>query len=259
MSSRSADAAAVVNADLPLHDRTLREIDEFWAHVFSTDAARLWRPGVHVSEHRPGTGFAAYAGIFVLVRGDACRITAPPALVEAVAGGVASWRAGQGLEPERWRALLGRATAPSGPSWQGYADRTTLRRWDTGAADVREVPWAETIPLALACGSDERDLAGFNNREARYFLLFAEGQPAAGASLTRWRHDHDEVTVLTHPDHRGRGHGAAVAGVAAGVAVEAHGISRYRAHLTNRASLAIGARIGYREYATQLSVVPGAD
>ena len=245
-----------MNRGTPLGEQTLRAIDEFWAHVFSIDPSELWLPGVHVSPHRQSTGFAEFGGAFVLVRADGCRITAPAGLVETVRAGVSAWKASDGLDPERWRSMFGPAISTSGPSWQGYADLTTVAPPQDRAADVREVSWHDALALEPACDADEWELAGFNKGDSRYFLLFAEAQPVAAASLTRWRHEHDEVTVLTHPAHRGRGYGAAVASVAARVAVENHGISRYRAHLTNRASLAIGVRIGYREYATQLSVLP---
>lgn len=241
-----------------LRGETVGEIDEFWAHIFSADGNGLWRPGVHVSPHRPGTGFAAFGGLFVLVRGDACRITAPPVLVDEVRDRADAWTASDGVDPERWRELLGPASTTSGPSWQGHADATTVQAPPADATDVREVAWTEIRALEAYSNQDEWELAGLHRDDSRYFLLFSAGEPVAAATLTRWRHAHDEVTVLTLPGHRGRGYGAVVAGAAAKIAVAEYGISRYRAHLTNRASMAIGARIGYRDYAIQLSVVPAA-
>ena len=54
-----------------------------------------------------------------------------------------------------------------------------------------------------------------------------------------------DVGLVTHPAHRGRGHGTRLAGAMITDALERTGVVRYRALFTNAASLAIAARLGF--------------
>ncbi|MBO0841353.1 MAG: GNAT family N-acetyltransferase [Sciscionella sp.] len=57
-----------------------------------------------------------------------------------------------------------------------------------------------------------------------------------------------------HPEHRGRGFAAEVAGAAADVAIDRAGIARYRAHVDNLRSLAVARRLGFSAYGQDVAI-----
>ena len=63
--------------------------------------------------------------------------------------------------------------------------------------------------------------------------------------------------VLTHPGHRGRGHGRAVAGAATQAAVAAGSVAHYQTLDANLSSVAVARALGYRRDATTLAVRAG--
>ncbi|MGZ4460380.1 MAG: GNAT family N-acetyltransferase [Nocardioidaceae bacterium] len=76
----------------------------------------------------------------------------------------------------------------------------------------------------------------------------------AAANLTDFDGVPADVGVVTHPAARGRGLGLAVTAAAARAAIATHGLARWRALHTNRASRALARRLGFTDYGGNLAV-----
>jgi RimJ/RimL family protein N-acetyltransferase len=222
-------------------------VDAFWSRYFDVPVDRLHQHGVIVSstdDEWPG----------IVVAGDECStwIRCPEELRSALIGvaGLAPstlWRAGT------WRKLLGRRVAEVfGPSIHAYADDEA----DLPADDprVREVVGTDLAVLARQASPGEWAEGGFAGGVLRAFGLFDASRMVAAANLTDFDGMPADVGVLTDPRWRGRGLGFTVAAAATGAAIAAHGVARWRALHTNRASRRIAERLGFTPYGSNLTV-----
>ncbi|MGH9001857.1 MAG: GNAT family N-acetyltransferase [Acidimicrobiia bacterium] len=64
----------------------------------------------------------------------------------------------------------------------------------------------------------------------------------------------DRIGVVTRPDRRGRGYGAAVAAAATAAALETTTVAEWRARGTNTPSIRTALRLGFASYGENLAV-----
>ncbi|HEY7342753.1 MAG TPA: GNAT family N-acetyltransferase, partial [Ktedonobacterales bacterium] len=123
--------------------------------------------------------------------------------------------------------------------------------------NVRQLADADDLALRRleeACGEQEWEHSGIGGAEQVMFGAFAGdllvaagmGEPRAATLL--------HIGIITHPDHRGQGHGRAVVS-----AISAHGLGvglvpRYQTLAANTPSVAIARALGFTHYATTLAV-----
>jgi hypothetical protein len=127
------------------------EVEAYWAGVFQCSPDDLWMPGVVVTPH--AGHLTSYRGLFLFDRGDACRVSAPPDLVEALEETLREdvapanvFRGGTLL------ALLGDGIEEvSGPNWHGYVTRAEY--WPAAPRGCREIVDAEASLLAQLRGT----------------------------------------------------------------------------------------------------------
>src|SRR5918993_770881 len=160
----------------------LAAVEAFWARRLGCTRADLRRPGLSLVE---GPGPSAFA----LLRAGILVVAVPPGRRSAVAARLRGLTVAEAFASSRLRVALG--AGPSsviGPAYQGFAD----------AADYRP---ASTEGVRLLGDADRPPVFG----------RFAGGSLVAAATLEHAGEPVSSVGVLTHPDHRGRGHGRAVA------------------------------------------------
>ena len=113
----------------------------------------------------------------------------------------------------------------------------------------------ELVALAEAVAEDELDESGVHHVESPVFVSRSStGTVAAAAGYRRWSNEVAHLSVLAHPDHRGRGHGGRAAGLAIRAALDERLLPQWRARplVSQRAALAVGfVRAG-----AQLSLEP---
>lgn len=228
-------------------------VDAWWAGIFGCPVEELWRPGIHLSPHH---GLGDYSGIYVLAHAATCRISAPAAVLPQLAE-IPNRRPASALfTAELWREFLGgRVQVVHGPSEHFYLGSTADL---PPPVEVDEVPPSALEPLRIACGEGEWGESGFpangSAEAACTFGLWRAGTLVAAANLTPWRDRPSDIGLLTHPAHRGRGYGFALAGTVARLAVESAGIARYRALSSNTPSLRVARRLRFTGYGRNLAV-----
>ena len=211
--------------------------------------ATVWRPGVAVGRH---AGLGDYPGIWVLRRADAIRVSVPQGTDDAVIDDLAARAPDELIDPAFWRSFAPtRGFVVLGPSVHAFTDEPVV-----APADVDQVDPSTLSGLRDAVDEAEWSESGFAEDVPVAFALRSGGEIAAASNLTPFRGEPTDVGVLTHPAHRGRGHGTTVARAATAYAVHHFGLARYRALATNQPSRAIAAALGYEDRFDQLAIRP---
>ena len=266
-----------------LRPEVFAAINTYWSEVFGCAPHELWRGGTTIGTHHGP--LAGYPGVYVLAARGTTRVSAPDHLVDQLGARLAS--AGGTLreallQPDSWREWFGRGvTRIHGPSVHHYLDDPTAladpavpARAPAGAP--AEVPAGGPVELRTlgdadaelldkfraACDPAEWAEAGFSDPTQAsptepapvYFGAFRDGTLIAAANLTEWRGEPSDVGVLTLAEYRRAGTATRLAALASRYALDAAGIVRYRALVTNRPSLAIARRLGYQEFGRNLVV-----
>ena len=229
----------------------LAAIERFWAAQLGCRVADLRRPGILVvADPEPATAALA------LLRSATLVVAVPPAWRPAVTAALGSLRPAQAFHQDRLRAAFGAAAGEVvGPAYQGFA----------GAGDLVPAPAGGVRPLGVAdrdaldalrraAGETAWEHSAIDPERPPLFGRFAGGMLVAAATLADAGGPVASVGVLTHPGHRGRGHGRAVAGAATRAAVAAGAVAHYQTLDANTPSVAIARALGYRRDATTLAI-----
>ncbi len=86
------------------------------------------------------------------------------------------------------------------------------------------------------------------------FGCFEDDRVAAASNLTGWRLGDDRIGILTHPDLRGRGYGAAVASAATDRALQTAAVAEWRARGTNTPSIKVVLKLGFTTFGEKLAI-----
>jgi GNAT superfamily N-acetyltransferase len=131
-----------------------------------------------------------------------------------------------------------------GPSWHGFVDRA---RFVSGSArEGRRLDRNDPLfdELRIACGDDEWEEGGFLHGGVLYGIE-EEGRLVAAGNMTPYRGFPADVGLVTHPDARRQGLAKRLAATMVWDALPDVGIVRYRALVTNAASLRIAESLGF--------------
>jgi GNAT superfamily N-acetyltransferase len=224
-------------------------IEAFWAGRLGCQLADLRRPGVTVV---PWPEPFAYA----LLRQGTLVVAVQAGWRAAVAGRLGGLDPVAAFRLDRLATVFGHdAGPPVGPAYQGFADAGDART--PAAGDVRLLGDGDRPALdalRLAAGETAWAHSAIHPTRPPLFGRFAGGILVAAATLEDVGGPVCSVGVLTHPAHRGHGHGRAVAGAATRAALDAGAVARYQTLDANVASVAIARDLGYRRDGTTLSL-----
>jgi GNAT superfamily N-acetyltransferase len=227
----------------------LAAVEAFWARRLGCTIADLHRPGLSVVE---GPGPSAFA----LLRAGTLVVAVPPGRRPAVAARLGGLAVAEAFASSRLRVALG--AGPSsviGPAYQGFADAADYRPASTeGVRLLGEADRPALDALRLAAGPTAWEHSAVDPDRPPVFGRFAGGALVAAATLEHAGEPVSSVGVLTHPGHRGRGHGRAVAAAATVAALEAGSVAHYQTLDGNAPSVAIARALGFGRDATTLAV-----
>jgi RimJ/RimL family protein N-acetyltransferase len=127
-------------------------------------------------------------------------------------------------------------------------------------ADASEVDWVmspdtDVMELEALSGAEDAGEAGVSMCRSPIFITRStDGHVTAAAGYTPWLDRVAHVSVLTRPDHRGRGLGQKVASTAVQHAIANGFIAQWRARITNTPSIGIASALGFEECGLQISL-----
>jgi GNAT superfamily N-acetyltransferase len=233
---------------------SLNEVVAFWAARLGCAAAQLSRPATSVVRNEPN--LADYRGATIFLRPPACVVAVPEDWYERVAGRVGHRTPAEVFDAARLREVFGPAVERViGPAWLGYADASDHRPAPTMGnrrLDDRDLP--ELWRLAAACGPTGWEHSGIDPARPPVFGCFAGDTLAAAGMLERWADRLLQTGIVTHPGHRGRGYGKAVASAMTTHGLATGAVVQYRTLQANLPSMGIARSLGFQHFAHTLAI-----
>jgi GNAT superfamily N-acetyltransferase len=225
--------------------------DEWWARDFACASSELRPPRTHVQPH--AGALLGDPGIWILVAGAAPLISLPADTTDVLADLAQSWSASDVADA----GLLERQLAPIcprtveeviGPASIGYGSPDSLDLRDATLARPFDSP-AAIRRLQEACQGEEWDHGGSDPHPGRTFGVFGQADELVALSgYEVWNDSIAHISIVTHPLHRGRGHGRAAVALAAQHALAAGLLPQYRTLRRNTSSMTIAKHLGFIEY-----------
>ena len=232
---------------------TIATYDDFWGSFFGLEAERLRRPGVNVVEHAHLRG---YPGVWFFVRGSSVVVSAPAAWLDRLRSRTMQIAAHPLPGPPLLRELFGRdPERVIGPAYQGCLVREGFQPMRD--AHVRRLSSSYDSALAdlrAASSSEEWEHSALGTSSEPRFGYFEAGRLVAAAGTDPWTADAVGPGVLTHPDHRGRGHATAVVSAVVEHALAAGKLLLYQTLTASTGAVKVAERLGYQQYATHLAI-----
>jgi GNAT superfamily N-acetyltransferase len=232
----------------------LRVADAYWAQDFGCVPEELRKPAQGPESH---TGrLFGNPGMWALVFGDVVRISLPARWLELLRARAAAWTREVLFQPELLAAELVplRMSRFVGPAFIGYLSHAPLLR---PAGSVRRLgagDGASVERLRARLNVREWEHGGSSLDGPCFGRFDRQGNLTALAGYEVWDAAIAHIAVVTLPEHRGRGHGAAVVCAAAEQAVQDRLVPQYRTLLSNRAALGVASRLGFIEYGCSVYV-----
>ena len=236
---------------------TRTALDAYWAARLGCDPGALSADGVTVSPVDVGRR----GDVQVMARDETVVVTAPSAIASDLRDRVADPDAIATMAPTRLADILGiEAAATLGPQFIGYADADTavpvhgpdavkpLRPHDARALAALRMAtppdeWYDRVG-GFAIGAHEGLFGRFDGDELVAVSAYGADDAVAG------------IAVLTHPNHRGAGHGTVAVSAAVEAALADDLIPEYRLHEDWRVSRRLAEGLGFERYATRFVLVP---
>lgn len=224
--------------------------DEFWADFLGVDAADWMVPGSSV---RPHVGLRHYRGFWCFRRNQRTIVSAPASWVPRLIGVVAGCSGDDLMLPTFWaRALPADIERAVGPAFQGCLEPAKFKHKPN--VSVRPICAADGVAVEAfrgACGADW-NMPG--NAELFRHASFEEGGITALAAYRSWSDSAGDPCVITRPDARSLGLGAAVASAVVAEAMANGKLLLYQTLESNEAAVRLALSLGYERYANHLAV-----
>jgi GNAT superfamily N-acetyltransferase len=233
---------------------TLSVIESYWSARLGADLASLTPDEIHVREQ--SSAFAGYDGIYAWRRGDMMVILVPAALVGRLRSACADTPIDQAFDAAFVSSAVDSGVERVvGPTWLGYAGLDEVRPVDAAGVRLLEPTDRSSLRgLAAAVGEEAWEHGGIDVDSAPIFGAYANGSLVAAATYRSVGERVLHVGVVTHPAHRMRGLGRAVASAATSHGLATGEVMQWQTLFDNTPSLRVGAALGYQAYCQTIAV-----
>ena len=231
-----------------LSERTISVVDAYWTTQFGCSAEELFAKPLRVLTHGPE--LADYRGVLALFRGKSAIVSIPPDCAEPLRALLSSIP--NGCSPDTFAsALRSVSTAILGPAFLGYAETVSPETHPTRALILDDT--AALDFMERSCGPIDWEHGGSRIQDS-CSAVFVGSQIAALAGYQVWGGTIAHISIVTHPEFRGRGFGRSAVAHVARRAITAGLVPQYRTLDSNRPSLRIADALGFVRYATSVAV-----
>lgn len=228
---------------------TIRD-DSFWATFLGVEPRDWAKEGVSVEPH---AGLLGYCGFWCFRRKLRTVVSAPEAWVPHLAGIIGRNHGVDFLDPALWEQALPRDFDRAiGPAFQGSLEPSRFNPiLNSFVRPVRDLDSAAAAKFRTACGA-EWNLPDEATQWPHAY--FDEGSISAWAAYRDWSAEAGDPCVITRPDARSRGRGAAVTSAVVAAALASGKLLLYQTLESNEPSVRIALALGYERYANHLAV-----
>jgi len=159
------------------------------------------------------------------------------------------------LDVRQLARVVGERALPHGAAHLAYADAASLTGVAAGDVVVGLGPDDPRLrALEAVVAPDEWMESGIDAQLAGRHAVVENDVVLAVAGFKNWDDILGHVCVLTHPEHRGRGHARAVGQAASAAAIDRELVAQWRSEVSNVASAAIAERLGFERLGHQTTV-----
>lgn len=231
-----------------LDPRAISVASNYWASFFNCPVAELFATPTRVGLHGPE--LEGYWGASALFRQGKAMVSTPSGSDEFLAESLA--------DPARLSSPAGFAEtfAPLsaltiGPAYVGYA--SLIHEPGSSARALNESDTPAIQHLQNECDSHEWDHGG-SPIEHPCSGVFIDGRLASLAGYETWGGTIAHISIITHPDFRGRGYARDTVAHLATRALGAGLLPQYRTLESNAPSIRLAQALGFSRYATSVAV-----
>jgi len=232
---------------MTLATRTRWTLRRYWADRLGVTAAAFEEAGTSV-------GQADEPGIQLFVPDDAVVVGAPDGLVESVQRRTDALAGADDQDTLRsWLDGFDAVGTVLGPTFYGYTDRETFTGDEGRASRARILEAGDEAVfhrLREAVPDEEWDQGGTEFGPGETVGRFVDGELVAVAGFAVWDGLLAHLAVVTHPDHRGEGHGRTVVARATERALAEGLVPQYRTSDAWPWSVALAQNLGFERFAT---------
>lgn len=220
----------------------------YWSVHFGCPTEELFAEPFRTLTH--GDKLADYRGAWALLRNRSVMISIPPDGSETLQSLLSA--VSRGCSPESFAAALQSISAAViGPAYIGYAAIVSGPVHPARALGPGDDAALGT--LQRSCDPIEWEHGG-SSIEQPSSGVFCGGQLVAVAGYEMWGRTIAHISVVTHPEFRGRGLGRSAVAHLASRATAAGLLPQYRTLESNRPSLRVADSLGFQRYATSIAV-----
>ncbi|HEY7543768.1 MAG TPA: GNAT family N-acetyltransferase [Blastocatellia bacterium] len=233
-----------------IKETSLNRVERFWAAELSCLIDELASDQTRIVQR---AGDESFVSLFR--RKGALHILCSPSLYKSVKGAVEVADRVSLFDASFLEQLFRhRIKEIVGPAWIGYSDSVQVQ--SKAELEVRLLKSSDHASLdRFARELTERDWEHSGLRHSQSIACCYEGSDIiAAAGYDVWGSSIAHIGVVTHPSHRGKGIGKAVASRIAEHAIAHDLVAQYRTLQWNRPSRAIAASLGFEEYARMIYV-----
>lgn len=224
--------------------------DRFWADFLGVDPTDWERTGVSVQAH---VGLRGYRGFWCFRRNRRAIVSAPASWVSRISDVIVGRADDELMQPTFWaRALPNAFERAVGPAFQGCLNPAKFKR--KASDSVRSVGEADGLAVEefrAACASDWNMP---DNASLWRHAYFEKGMITAMAGYRGWNDSAGDPCVVTRPDARSGGRGAAVTSAVVAEALTNGKLLLYQTLESNEPAVRIALSLGYDRYANHLAV-----
>jgi hypothetical protein len=224
--------------------------DGFWADFLGVRSSDWETPGVTV---RPHVGLRGYRGFWCFRRKQRTVVSAPASWLPRLAEIATGCAVDELMQPTFWaRSLAQDFERAIGPAFQGCLGSLKLAHRPNRLVRALEDADAPAVEeLRAACGADWE-----MPEDAKYWrhACFEGGIITAMAGYRAWSDHAGDPCVITRPNARGGGRGAAVTSAVVAEALANGKLLLYQTLEANEASVRLAVSLGYERYANHLAI-----
>jgi len=231
---------------------TLKKVDAYWATYFGCSLEDLNGSATKVFTH------AALKGIDMALafrHGNALIVSVPESSPEIERSKLRAAKPAQAFDAQFLaKVFVITSDKITGPAWVGVADRSSFKPAKSPARLLTAADEAAMRDLAEGCGETAWKQSKIAVDRQTNFGLFVGPKLVAASGYLNMDGVLAYIGVITHPDHRGKGHAKSVVTASMTHALEHNLLPMWRTLDAHETAVQLAGAMGFQKYASTLDV-----
>lgn len=231
---------------------TLKKVDAYWASYFGCSLDDLNGSATRVFTH---AALGGYDGALAFRHGEACLISVPASSPEIERQKLRAAKPAQAFDAQFLaKVFVINPDKITGPAWVGVADRSSFKSTPSQARLLTAADEAAMRELAEGCGETAWKQSKIAVDRQTNFGLFVGPKLVAASGYLNMGGLLAYIGVITHPDHRGKGHAKSVVTASMTHALEKNLYPMWRTLEAHETAVQLAGAMGFQKYASTLDI-----